>query len=146
MNAPHRFKSRIEGHRAASRRWVCGRCACQHDTKTKACGECGDSAIYYFASKKEARRFMVLVWELRDGLISDLEVHPRYELHAPGPDGAPVPVANYVADFRYVRQGAVIVEDVKATNKAAGIDPLFAHKRAHMRAEYGIELFCNSAR
>lgn len=140
MNAPHKFKSRADAHGRASRRWICSTCAADHEAATKVCQQCSATTVHYFGSRKEARRFVRLLWDLKDGAITDLEIHPAYVLHAPGGE----PIAKYVADFRYRKDGAIVVEDVKATANKAGIDPLFTHKRKHLRAEYGIELFCNT--
>jgi hypothetical protein len=140
MNAPNRFRTRNEAQRTSRRAWICAACMGKHDHAVKVCEGCGSSAVHYFASQKEARRFVRLLWDLKEGEITDLEVHPAYVLHAFGGE----PVAKYVADFRYRKNGVIVIEDVKATANKAGLDPLFVHKRKHMRAEYGIDLFCNS--
>lgn len=68
-----------------------------------------------FSSKKEATRYLELKLMLKAGLISNLdlqtkfEVHPEYELN-----GKKIRPINYFADFTYYdKDGCFIVEDVK---------------------------------
>ena len=87
-----------------------------------------------FDSKKEARRYKMLLAAQDAGVISDLQRQVRYQLHcAPGLD-----VATYVADFVYVRDDKVIVEDVKSaiTRKNA----VYRLKKRWMLLEHGIEV------
>lgn len=82
-----------------------------------------------FASKREAYRYQMLKVELQAGLISDLKLQPKFEI-LPGLSPSCRPIY-YVADFQYVRDGAVIVEDVK------GIEtPVFKIKAKMFRARY----------
>lgn len=69
-----------------------------------------------FDSQAEADRYMELRVAEKAGLISELECHPHYDLiptqKVPGqrafrPHG-------YTADFQYMRDGQLIVEDVKS--------------------------------
>jgi len=99
---------------------------------------------YYFPSKGEAARYKELRLLERAGEITDLQVHPRFELSAFGLDrGAPVPVATYVADFSYrqVDEKAgrlrLVVEDYKST---ATITQLYKLKKRWMKAQYGVEV------
>lgn len=83
-----------------------------------------------FASRREADRYVTLCWRVRAGEIRDLELQPRYPLHAP--NGAKV--GTYVADFRYVdADGVTHVEDAKGMPT-----PLYRWKRRHVEAEYGL--------
>ena len=79
-----------------------------------------------FASKKEARRYAELLSLEKAGAISDLELQVEYELiptqREPdriGKRGGRIKgkvierACKYVADFRYVQDGIVIVEDTK---------------------------------
>ena len=66
-----------------------------------------------FDSKKELNRFMELEILLRAREISDLEVHPKFDLMVNG-----VKIGRYTADFRYKKGSDIIVEDVKSTDKA----------------------------
>lgn len=83
-----------------------------------------------FDSKKEARRWRMLVLLKELGAITELERQVSYDLTVNG-----VKVARYVADFRYRdkdRNDELIVEDVKseATRKL----PLYRLKRRLMLA------------
>ena len=62
-----------------------------------------------FDNKKELNRFMELEILLRAREISDLEVHPKFDLMVNG-----VKIGRYTADFRYKKGSDVIVEDVKS--------------------------------
>lgn len=62
-----------------------------------------------FASRAEARRYGELILLQRIGDITDLEVQPRYPLVVNGHK-----IATYVADFRYLKAGQTVVEDVKS--------------------------------
>ena len=62
-----------------------------------------------FDSKKELNRFMELEILLRAREISDLEVHPKFDVMVNG-----VKIGRYTADFRYKKGSDVIVEDVKS--------------------------------
>lgn len=61
-----------------------------------------------FASKAEARRYSELKALERAGLISHLELQPRFPLIVNG-----VVVCTYVGDFRYLENGKSVTEDVK---------------------------------
>jgi len=67
-----------------------------------------------FDSKAEAHRYQELVLMQRTGLISDLELQPEFVLQ----DGfrrnnKAHREIKYRADFRYIQDGARVVEDVK---------------------------------
>ncbi len=62
-----------------------------------------------FDSKKELNRFMELEILLRAREISDLELHPKFDLMVNG-----VKIGRYTADFRYKKGSDIIVEDVKS--------------------------------
>ena len=68
-----------------------------------------------FQSQAEGRRYQRLKQWQEDGLISGLEMQPRFPIVVNGEK-----VATYVADFRYVEKstGTTIVEDVKGARKA----------------------------
>lgn len=95
-----------------------------------------------FASQREARRYSELKLLQRVGEIRDLELQPEYPLACGGKpvlirsDGYPNGrKAKYLADFRYVRAGQVIVEDAKGKDL-----PLSRLKRALVEAEYGVRV------
>lgn len=62
-----------------------------------------------FDSLAELRRYGDLQAMLAAGEITSLVMHPRYKLIVGG-----VLVCTYSADFRYVRDGVEVVEDVKS--------------------------------
>lgn len=67
-----------------------------------------------FDSKKERDRYAELKQMEKAGIISDLELQPRFELQEPFMcDGKKERSINYIADFKYSQGGRVIVEDVK---------------------------------
>ena len=70
---------------------------------------------FSFDSKKERDRYLELQLLLAASHISDLEVHPRFDLMVNGQK-----IGRYTADFRYTQNGQTIVEDVKSppTRKA----------------------------
>ena len=85
----------------------------------------------FFGSKAEAARYGELKLQERVGLISQLEVHQRFELHVSGKR-----VAIYIADFTYWDQALHrVVEDVKGVRT-----PLYKLKKKMLLAEYGIEI------
>ncbi len=68
-----------------------------------------------FDSKKEAKRFDELYLLYKSGAISDLVLQPKYKLldtlRVKG--HRTMPKRYYIADFRYIKNNIVIVEDVK---------------------------------
>jgi hypothetical protein len=62
----------------------------------------------------EAKRFIVLIGEQRAKRISDLKRQPRYPLIVNG-----AKICTYVADFSYVRDTALVIEDCKGVETAA---------------------------
>ena len=62
-----------------------------------------------FDSKKELNRYLYLKLLLNNGKISNLEIHPRFDLIVNG-----IKIGRYTADFRYNIKGEVIIEDVKS--------------------------------
>ncbi len=62
-----------------------------------------------FDSKKELKRYMELELLLRAKEITDLEIHPKFDLMVNG-----VKIGRYTADFRYKNGSDIIVEDVKS--------------------------------
>ena len=71
---------------------------------------------YTFDSKAEAGRYIELLAMQKSGIISDLELQPRYEIIPKQEiDGhRNFQAAHYTADFQYKRDGKLIVEDVKS--------------------------------
>ena len=85
-----------------------------------------------FDSAAEARRYQALVFALYAGEITDLELQPSYDLTVGG-----VRVAGYRGDFRYRRDGVVVVEDVKSQPTKTAVYRL---KRKLMLAIHGIAI------
>ena len=78
-----------------------------------------------FDSKDEAERYAELKLMQRQGLISELIVHPRYELIARQNDER---AAYYSADFEYMENDKRIVEDVKSSATAKIPDYILRRK------------------
>ncbi len=70
-----------------------------------------------FDSKMEADRYRHLCLMLRAGIISNLEIHPKFTLVNPFvKKGKKKSGISYTADFMYQNeQGETVVEDVKGT-------------------------------
>ena len=67
-----------------------------------------------FDSKREARRYTYLNDLLQAGIISDLELQPEFEIiPSYKKNGHTIRKIVYKADFRYVQDGKIVVEDVK---------------------------------
>lgn len=92
---------------------------------------------FTFASKREADRYDTLKSLKSHGVLSDIEVQPKFPLHVTRHDGVRVEIGCYVADFRYrfANDGRVIVEDAKGMKTA-----IYQWKKKHVEAEYGIEI------
>lgn len=86
-----------------------------------------------FASKREARRHHELLIMQRIGEISGLELQPEFEFVI-----NEVKVCKYVADFRYQKDGAEVIEDVKSVATAKNRAYRIKHKL--MKAVYGIDV------
>jgi hypothetical protein len=86
-----------------------------------------------FASKREAARYEVLQFQVRAGLILDLELQPVYPLIVAG-----IQVGKYLADFRYYRpDGELVVEDAKSGPTKT---PVYRLKKKVVEAFYGIKV------
>jgi hypothetical protein len=88
-----------------------------------------------FPSKREAERYRVLVALLAAGEIADLELQPRFPLHARSGQGVAHVIGEYVADFRYRRKGLIVTEDAKGMKL-----PLYLWKKKHTELQYGIRI------
>jgi hypothetical protein len=84
-----------------------------------------------FASKREASRWITLRREEADGAIRDLRRQVKYDLHVNG-----ATIGAYIADYVYIRDGQVVVEDVKGMR---GLET-YQWKRKHLKAEHGITI------
>ena len=88
-----------------------------------------------YDSNKEAKRAQILKYEEHSGIISDLIEQPVFEL-IPKQKGERA--VKYVADFQYMRDGELIVEDVKSavTKKL----PVYIVKRKLLLWVHGIRV------
>jgi hypothetical protein len=70
-----------------------------------------------FDSKKEAERYVELKLLEKGGVISGLELQPKFELQKPffDKEGKKHRAITYIADFQYLdkKTGKLVVEDVK---------------------------------
>ena len=94
-----------------------------------------------FDSKKEGRRYLVLLDMYKNGEISDLRLQPQFTLIEgfKTPTGETVQAERYVADFSYIDAGGeFVVEDVKsvATRKKES----YRIKKKQMLDVYGISI------
>jgi len=95
--------------------------------KNKKCSFDG----YKFDSKKEMNRYLQLKLLQRGGKISDLTLQPSYMLQESFKiNGKTIRAIKYVADFKYIENGVVVVEDVKGclTDVYKIKKKLFLHK------------------
>lgn len=107
-----------------------------------------------FDSKKESQRFLVLKDAQEQGLISELELQPCFELipkitetytkHLKTKDKEcerTVQLAiTYKGDFAYIKDGIKVVEDVKASPHRAALDPKFLIKEKLFRWKFGFSI------
>ncbi len=85
-----------------------------------------------FASKAEARSYLVLTLMKKCGDITDLKLQPRYELQAKlVTPYERIRAVNYVGDFEFVRDGLRVCVDVKGIQTQA-----FAIKWKLVKAKY----------
>lgn len=69
---------------------------------------------HVFDSQAEANRYNELKLMARAGLIANLELQPVFELlEGFTRDGKKIQGIKYVADFAYIENGRIVVEDVK---------------------------------
>jgi hypothetical protein len=89
-----------------------------------------------FASKAEAKRYAELHVLNNAGVISQLKLQSKYELipKQRRSDGTMERACHYLADFEYIENGNLIVEDVKGGKST----PEFIIKRKLMLDKYGI--------
>lgn len=76
---------------------------------------------YTFDSKAEWRRYRELKVLVVAGEITDLEIHPVYELQPKFTrKGKTIRAIKYEADFRYRERGVIVLEDVKGGRDGKG--------------------------
>lgn len=94
-----------------------------------------------FDSAKEYRRFKELQILQRAGVISGLTCQATYVLAESvkfSGEAIAKPALRYVADFQYVENGKLVVEDVKS--KITKENPVFRIKKHLMMSVHGIEI------
>lgn len=82
-----------------------------------------------FASKREAKRYGELKILAQSREIFELRMQWKFPLHTIDNKK----VSSYIADFVYLENGKLVVEDVKGVRT-----PLYRLKRKWLKAEYGI--------
>ena len=96
---------------------------------------------FTFDSQKEARRYSELKILVRVGEISELELQKSFVLAESvkfNNEPRAKPDIRYVADFAYMENGVMIVEDVKS--KATKSLPVYRMKKHLMKSVHGIEI------
>ena len=95
-----------------------------------------------FDSKKEAKRYRELRLMEDAGMISRLERQVKFDLlpNQKDPDGKVIErKVQYIADFVYVKNGKVCVEDVKGY-RDGGAYRVFVIKRKLMLYRFGLKV------
>ena len=96
---------------------------------------------FTFDSQKEARRYSELKILVRVGEISELELQKSFVLAESvkfNNEPRAKPDIRYVADFAYMENGVMIVEDVKS--KATKSLLVYRLKKHLMKSIHGIEI------
>ena len=84
-----------------------------------------------FDSKKEAKRYRVLLGMQQVGIISGLRLQVRFKIKVNNQL-----ICTYVADFVYVHKNKLIVEDVKGLKTS-----IYKLKKRLMKTIHNIEIF-----
>lgn len=94
-----------------------------------------------FDSQKEANRYCELKILEKAGLIKGLERQKKFVLIPAHMEGKKIieRECSYVADFVYLQNGDIVVEDVKGY-KGGGAYQVFTIKRKLMLEKYGIKV------
>lgn len=99
----------------ARKSYRCLACGAAQPGKVEACTYCREPRVHTFDSRAEARHYDALRTQLNAGFITELQIHPRFELTAHGKK-----IGTYTADFCYVVPGqGVRVIDVKGRDTDA---------------------------
>jgi len=86
---------------------------------------------FKFDSLKEGKRYRQLKLLEKARVIENLELQPRYDLIIND-----VKCGFYKADFRYIENDKLVVEDVKGMKT-----PVYNLKKKLIKAIYGIDIF-----
>ena len=87
-----------------------------------------------FASKKEALRYLYLKTLQEKGTITCLICQPKFELQGKFEDeltGIKYRAISYIADFTYIDDDGVHVEDVKPTDKTGNVSRYYKSTPAY---------------
>lgn len=83
-----------------------------------------------FHSAKEARRYNELKLLQKGNVISDLGIQPKFPVMING-----ITCFTYIADFSYVENGKIVIEDVKGQRTQ-----IYRLKKKCVEAYYGIKI------
>jgi|APCry1669189534_1035231.scaffolds.fasta_scaffold40524_3 Protein of unknown function (DUF1064) len=86
-----------------------------------------------FASKKEMNRYAELRLMAKAKLISDLELQPQFVVSINGHH-----FCTYTADFKYIRDGQCVIEELKSTGTAK--DAAYRLRKKAAELFYGIKV------
>ena len=86
-----------------------------------------------FASKKEGDRYAILKLLEKQGMISALVLQPKFKFEGLWLDRRE---CMYIADFQYMENGKLVVEDTKGFKT-----DVYKIKRGLMKRDLGIEIF-----
>ena len=132
--AARKFKTQLDGLKSRVPVYACSACCFLHMRgKPATCSVCGKTDFVYFGSKTEAKRFPQLRLMQDAGMISKIELQPRFPIAHNG-----VKIMTVRADFGYWRNKTYIIEDVKA--KGAPLTRTFTIGRKLVAAFYGYEI------
>lgn len=94
---------------------------------------------YTFDSKKESIRYLELKTLEQKGIIKNLKLQPRFELQEKFKlNGKARRKIEYIADFSYIQNGKLVVEDVKSSFTRK--NPLYRIKKKLFEYKYQIEI------
>lgn len=124
--------------------WICAECEMWQYKKHEKCPLC-DGKLTYFASRKEAARYVILLKRQKMGIISDLKVHPKWPITING-----IRIFSCAYDFCYLKTCRLpigkgkkfiwVIEDVKASANKKSVDPVWKLKRAAFEAQTGMKI------
>ena len=108
-----------------------------------------------FDSKKEKARYELLKEACSNGLISNLQRQVRYELEPPVVEEYEERLKTkvvkktrtlqrgiyYTCDFQYIKDGELVVEDVKSSPAQAKLDKAYQIRKKLLFARHGIRIY-----
>lgn len=109
---------------------------------------------HVFDSKKEKARYELLKEAYNRGLIDDLRRQVRYELEPPVVEEYEEQLKTkvvkktrtlqrgiyYTCDFQYIKDGGLVVEDVKSSPAQAKLDKAYQIRKKLLFARHGIKI------